>query len=117
MIMTEYQKYLKDKISLNVWNDRIYVNGISQNKIWITKNPEPYEPLQDYLNFNYQRKSYGTNDAYDFIYGSNANDFYTALEEKYPNITRMKFEEVYDKIKNKESWESRGIGGTSTSRT
>lgn len=110
--LTEYQKQLRDSLKLNVKGDKIFINGLSQGAMWITDGGGDYRLG---MNLDYHRNPY-IQDTRNYLEG-NFVDMITAIDDKYPNASKLSFNDLKKVVEDVNSGKSRGIGSTSTSGT
>lgn len=112
--LTEFQKQLRDSLKLNVKGDKIFINGLSQGAMWITDGGGDYRLG---MNLDYHRNHYNW-DTKDYL-ESNFVDMLTAIDDKYPNASKLSFNDLKKLVENvnsgKSDFSSRGAGSTSTS--
>ena len=110
--LTDYQKQLYDSVKLNVKGDKIFINGLSQGAMWITDGGGDYRLG---MNLDYHRNPYNW-DTKGYFEGSFV-DMITAIDAKYPDASKLSFNDLKNLIEKVNKSTSRGIGSTSTSGT
>ena len=100
--LDEGEKRMFDAMSLGVWRDRVYINGLTTyDKIWLEgkKDVTPTDlKLGIGTQFKKTRKGYGFNEADMYLEGQNANHFFKAFEARFPNALHIPFDELQKKV-------------------